>query len=62
MTTDPKRPARRATILVWLWLASDIAIALASLWQINALGGFGGPGGVAGTGGTPGVDGANGAP
>lgn len=42
MTTDPTRPARRATILVWLWLASDIAIALASLWQINVLGGFGG--------------------
>ena len=39
---DPINAGRTATILVWIWLATQLCCALASLFAIYVLGGFGG--------------------
>ncbi|MGU3391605.1 DUF4328 domain-containing protein [Sphingomonas sp. M1A8_2b] len=40
---DTVKLARIASIATWLWLATDVAVMLASIGTINALGGFGSP-------------------
>lgn len=41
-TKDPITTGHIAIVLLWLWLAGDIALSASSLFTINVLGGFGG--------------------
>ena len=39
---DTARLTRIATVLIWTWLATDVALGMAALYTISVLGGLGG--------------------